>query len=33
LGWLLLNETLNSNLFIGGILIICSVLITTFEKK
>ncbi|MBD8074537.1 DMT family transporter [Bacillus thuringiensis] len=33
LGWLLLNETLNSNFFIGGILIICSVLITTFEKK
>ncbi|MGE6537745.1 DMT family transporter [Bacillus luti] len=33
LGWLLLHETLNSNFFIGGILIICSVLITTFEKK
>ncbi|MEC1970314.1 DMT family transporter [Bacillus cereus] len=33
LGWLLLNETLTSNFFIGGILIICSVLITTFEKK
>ncbi|EEL73577.1 DMT family transporter [Bacillus cereus] len=33
LGWLLLNETLNSNFFIGCILIICSVLITTFEKK
>jgi len=33
LGWLLLNETLNSNFFIGGILIICRVLITTFEKK
>ncbi|PEJ17589.1 EamA family transporter [Bacillus toyonensis] len=33
LGWLLLNETLNNNFFIGGILIICSVLITTFEKK
>lgn len=33
LGWLLLNETLNSNFFIGGILIMCSVLITTFEKK
>lgn len=33
LGWLLLNETLNSNFFIGGILIICSVLITTLEKK
>ncbi|OUB12136.1 EamA family transporter [Bacillus thuringiensis serovar yunnanensis] len=33
LGWHLLNETLNSNFFIGGILIICSVLITTFEKK
>ncbi|ARV93462.1 DMT family transporter [Bacillus cereus] len=33
LGWLLLNETLNSNFFIGGILIIWSVLITTFEKK
>ncbi|MCH5456510.1 MULTISPECIES: DMT family transporter [Bacillus cereus group] len=33
LGWLLLNETLNSNFFIGGILIICSVFITTFEKK
>ncbi|PFP12473.1 DMT family transporter [Bacillus thuringiensis] len=33
LGWLLLNETLNSNFFIGGILIIFSVLITTFEKK
>ncbi|HGA0511934.1 TPA: DMT family transporter [Bacillus pacificus] len=33
LGWLLLNETLSSNFFIGGILIICSVLITTFEKK
>lgn len=33
LGWLLLNETLNINFFIGGILIICSVLITTFEKK
>ncbi|WP_144514214.1 DMT family transporter [Bacillus thuringiensis] len=33
LGWLLLNETLNSNFFIGGILIICCVLITTFEKK
>ncbi|MBJ7929368.1 EamA family transporter [Bacillus toyonensis] len=33
LGWLLLNETLNSNFFIGGILIICGVFITTFEKK
>ncbi|MGQ7874474.1 DMT family transporter [Bacillus sp. 1A] len=33
LGWLLLNETLSINFFIGGILIICSVLITTFEKK
>ncbi|HDR6298005.1 TPA: DMT family transporter [Bacillus cereus] len=33
LGWLLLNETLNSNFFIGGILIICSVFITTFEKE
>ncbi|GAB6432977.1 DMT family transporter [Bacillus luti] len=33
LGWLLLHETLNSNFFIGGILIICSVLITTLEKK
>ncbi|HHT7190115.1 TPA: DMT family transporter [Bacillus cereus] len=33
LGWLLLNETLNMNFFIGGILIICSVFITTFEKK
>ncbi|MCM0004862.1 MULTISPECIES: DMT family transporter [Bacillus cereus group] len=33
LGWLLLNETLSSNFFIGGILIICSVFITTFEKK
>ncbi|KWU61289.1 hypothetical protein AWW70_01965 [Bacillus mycoides] len=33
LGWFLLNETLNRNFFIGGILIICSVLITTFEKK
>ncbi|MFL0488229.1 EamA/RhaT family transporter [Bacillus sp. AFS054943] len=33
LGWFLLNETLNSNFFIGGILIICSVLITTLEKK
>ncbi|MGU3459259.1 DMT family transporter [Bacillus sp. D48C] len=33
LGWLLLNETLNSNFFIGGMLIICSVFITTFEKK
>ena len=33
LGWFLLNETLSSNFFIGGILIICSVLITTFEKK
>ncbi|AIY73674.1 EamA/RhaT family transporter [Bacillus anthracis] len=33
LGWFLLNETLNSNFFIGGILIICSVFITTFEKK
>ncbi|MDM5371255.1 DMT family transporter [Bacillus bombysepticus] len=33
LGWLLLNETLNSNFFIGGILIICSVFITTFEKN
>ncbi|WP_318582340.1 DMT family transporter [Bacillus paranthracis] len=33
LGWLLLNETLNNNFFIGGILIICSVFITTFEKK
>lgn len=33
LGWLLLNETLTSNFFIGGILIICSVFITTFEKK
>ncbi len=32
LGWLLLNETLSSNFFIGGILIICSVFITTFEK-
>ncbi|HHT7239089.1 MULTISPECIES: DMT family transporter [Bacillus] len=33
LGWFLLNETLSSNFFIGGILIICSVLITTFEKQ
>ncbi|MDH4422067.1 DMT family transporter [Bacillus cereus] len=33
LGWFLLNETLNSNFFIGGILIICSVLITTLEKN
>ncbi|PEC82922.1 DMT family transporter [Bacillus cereus] len=33
LGWFLLNETLSSNFFIGGILIICSVFITTFEKK
>ncbi|MGD6890889.1 DMT family transporter [Bacillus mobilis] len=33
LGWFLLNETLNSNFFIGGILIIYSVFITTFEKK
>ncbi|PGS36723.1 EamA family transporter [Bacillus cereus] len=33
LGWLLLNEALNSNFFIGGILIVCSVFITTFEKK
>ncbi|MDK7471689.1 DMT family transporter [Bacillus paranthracis] len=33
LGWFLLNETLNSNFFIGGILIICSVFITTFERK
>ncbi|WP_242214712.1 DMT family transporter [Bacillus cereus group sp. BfR-BA-01383] len=33
LGWFLLNETLSSNFFIGGILIICSVLITTLEKK
>ncbi|MFJ8530324.1 DMT family transporter [Bacillus sp. NPDC094106] len=33
LGWLLLNETLNSNFFIGGTLIIFSVVITTFEKK
>ncbi|MED3125490.1 DMT family transporter [Bacillus wiedmannii] len=33
LGWLLLNETLNNNFFIGGILIVCSVFITTFEKK
>ncbi|QWU45978.1 DMT family transporter [Bacillus sp. NP247] len=33
LGWLLLNETLSSNFFIGGILIICSVIITTFEKR
>ncbi|MGE7869375.1 DMT family transporter [Bacillus paramycoides] len=33
LGWLLLNETLSSNFFIGGVLIICSVIITTLEKK
>ncbi|MCP9227615.1 EamA family transporter [Bacillus mycoides] len=33
LGWFLLNETLSSNFFIGGILIICSVIITTFEKR
>ncbi|MBO1581478.1 DMT family transporter [Bacillus sp. XF8] len=33
LGCLLLNETLNSNFFIGGILIIFSVVITTLEKK
>lgn len=33
LGWLLLNETLNSNFFIGGALIIFSVVITTLEKK
>ncbi|WP_243523256.1 DMT family transporter [Bacillus pseudomycoides] len=33
LGWLLLNETLNRNFFIGGALIIFSVVITTFEKK
>ncbi|MCX2824393.1 EamA family transporter [Bacillus pseudomycoides] len=33
LGWLLLNETLNRNFFIGGALIIFSVIIATFEKK
>ncbi|MEN1936574.1 DMT family transporter [Paenibacillus sp. 102] len=33
LGWLLLNETLNRNFFIGGALIIFSVVITTLEKK
>ncbi|HEK9099995.1 EamA family transporter [Bacillus pfraonensis] len=33
LGWLLLNETLNRNFFIGGVLIIFSVVITTLEKK
>ncbi|PEJ35393.1 DMT family transporter [Bacillus pseudomycoides] len=33
LGWLLLNETLNCNFFIGGALIIFSVIIATFEKK
>ncbi|MBE5106082.1 DMT family transporter [Bacillus thuringiensis] len=33
LGSFLLNETLSNNFFIGGILIICSVIITTFEKK
>ncbi|KEK22634.1 DMT family transporter [Bacillus gaemokensis] len=33
LGWLLLNETLNRNFFIGGTLIILSVIITTLEKK
>ncbi|PDY46010.1 DMT family transporter [Bacillus pseudomycoides] len=33
LGWLLLNETLNRNFFIGGALIIFSVAITTLEKK
>lgn len=33
LGWFLLNEALSSNFFIGGILIICSVFITTFERK
>lgn len=33
LGWLLLHETLNSNFFIGGTLIIFSVVITTFEKN
>ncbi|WP_410983141.1 DMT family transporter [Bacillus cereus] len=33
LGWLLLNETLNRNFFIGGALIIFSVVITTFEQR
>ncbi|MCI0765449.1 DMT family transporter [Bacillus sp. TL12] len=33
LGWFLLNETLNRNFFIGGALIIFSVVITTLEKK
>ncbi|EEL50015.1 MULTISPECIES: DMT family transporter [Bacillus cereus group] len=33
LGWFLLDETLNRNFFIGGALIIFSVVITTLEKK
>ncbi|MEY8350882.1 DMT family transporter [Bacillus cereus] len=33
LGWFLLDETLNRNFFIGGALIIFSVVITTFEKR
>ena len=33
LGWLLLNETLNSNFFIGGILIICSVLLLLLKRN
>ncbi|PFK43252.1 EamA family transporter [Bacillus cereus] len=33
LGWFLLDETLNRNFFIGGALIIFSVVITTLEKN
>lgn len=33
LGWLFLNETLHMNFFIGGALIVISVLFVTFEKK
>lgn len=33
LGWLLLNEELNSNFFIGGILILVGVVVVTFQRE
>ncbi len=33
LGWLLLNEEIDANFFIGAILILAGVVIVTFQKR
>lgn len=33
LGWLLLNEEINANFFIGAVLILTGVMIVTFQRK